>query len=185
MTAVDTHCTQPSSLLGRWFCTTYSSLPHPLLSDRSFATPPPCTPLAQGLSEPNPSPQCTLSSNGVFPIPLCLRASSLTTEDSSKGKKELRLHLILTLPLCCDCERGCSFMPAVKAALCCGYTSTRNQTEAANGFTKARAELLDAKGFQPVLAWIRYRLAASRCMAPISHYQFPWAAQSPMVKALI
>lgn len=166
------HSTQMASLLRRWFRTTYSTLP--LLSAflLILCHPSSCIPAAQGLSEPKSSPEHTCSSNSTFPTPLCLCALSLIW-GSTKGRKELCPHLALTSSLCYSCEQGCSCVSAVKVALCCGYISTRNRAEAARSLTERTEELLDAKGFQLVEAWIRYRLETSRYMAPISHYQFP------------
>lgn len=81
------------------FCPAPSNAFWPILYHPSPHTPP-----AQGPSEPNSSPRCTLTSNGVFLTPLHLHALSLTTGDSSKARKVLRLHLILTSPFCCDHE---------------------------------------------------------------------------------
>lgn len=129
-----------ASLLGQYFPTFYSFPASSSDSWSSLCSASPCTPLAQGLFDPNSFPECTLSSSNV--LPMTLPAHLLPDHgDPSKGREELYLHLVLTSPLCYKCEQGCSFRPAVKVALGYGYISTRNWCEVANSFTKTRKEL--------------------------------------------
>lgn len=177
------HSMQMASLLMCWFRTTFFTLPLLSTSHWSFVTPPPVylQPRVSLTQNPLQSTRALVMVSSPHPfayVPCPWHGGPLRTVRNN----------VPTLPsphLCCSCEQSCSCVSSLKVALCCGYISPRNRAEAARNLTERTEELLDAKGFQLVEAWIRYRLENSRYMAPISHYQFPWAVWSPTLKALI